>query len=420
MKKIIDTLDNDTNAGLVIVDRGMVIRYMNARMAQWTGVTAGQALGASLALAFPACAAALQACLLDALPSGPHGRGAVDNGLPAKGLIQIPTPSGAIECMVCFPFTDIDDELSYAALFYDARDAEAFHRSFGSAINRLLRLQVEQQLLLLKLEHKDDHLLEVEKLAGIGQLAAGIAHEINNPIGYIFSNLRTLASYVREMLNLIDAVDTVKSLDEFRQLRNCPEYEYIRSDVESLIRESEEGIDRVKKIIGALKDFSHPEEPGYRPVDLHRCIETTLKVIANEVKYKAEVVKVYGDIPDVECNASQISQVLMNLLVNAAQAIDNFGVITIRTGHEAPWVWLEVDDTGQGMERSVASRIFEPFFTTKAVGQGTGLGLSVSLSILEHHGGSAEVDSEPGRGTRIRLWLPQTQSATAVPLETAG
>src|SRR5690554_4798693 len=272
----------------------MVIRHVNARMAQWTGVPAEQALGASFALTFPACAAALEACLLDVQSCCPHGRGAVDNGLPAKGLIQIPTPSGAIECMVCFPLTDIDDELSYAALFYDARDAEAFHRSFGSAINRLLRLQVEQQLLLLKLEHKDDHLLEVEKLAGIGQLAAGIAHEINNPIGYIFSNLRTLASYVRDMLNLIDAVDTVKSLDEFRQLRNCPEYEYIRSDVESLISESEEGIDRVKKIIGALKDFSHPEEPGYRPVDLHRCIETTLKVIANEVKYKAEVVKVYG------------------------------------------------------------------------------------------------------------------------------
>lgn len=269
--------------------------------------------------------------------------------------------------------------------------------------------QLEQEQLIKKLERANDQLLQSEKLAAIGQLAAGVAHEINNPIGYVFSNLQTLAGYVHDLLRIIDAVDGAASLDDLRQLKHGLEYDYLRSDIEALISESGDGIERVKKIITSLKDFSHIEEDEFHLSDLHRGLNTTLNLVNNELKYKAEVVKDYGDLPEVECIASQINQVIMNLLVNAAQAIEQFGRITLRTGQEGDWVWLEVEDSGKGIESRLLNRIYEPFFTTKPVGKGTGLGLSLSYNIVQKHHGRIEVDSEPGRGTRFRVWLPVRQ-----------
>lgn len=284
---------------------------------------------------------------------------------------------------------------------------------FEAALKALRHKQDEQTQLLRKLEAANNQLLQSEKLAAIGQLAAGVAHEINNPIGYVFSNLKTLGGYVHDLLKIIDAVDSASTLDDIRQLKKSLEYEYIRSDVEAVISESEDGIDRVKRIIGALKDFSHIEEEEFRPANLHRGIDTTLNVVNNELKYKAEVVKEYGNLPEVECIPSQINQVIMNLLVNSAHAIEQFGRITLRSGHEKEWVWLEIEDTGKGIEPKLLNRIFEPFFTTKPVGKGTGLGLALSYSIIQKHHGRIEVFSEVGQGTRFRVWLPVQQPIEA-------
>jgi len=207
----------------------------------------------------------------------------------------------------------------------------------------------------------NQRMLQSEKLAAIGQLAAGVAHEINNPLGFVFSNLKTLGEYVRDMIRIVDEVDSANDLEMVKELKRRLDYEYIRSDVGSLLLESEDGIDRVKTIITALKDFSHIGEEEFRAADLHRGLDTTLSVVNNELKYKANVLKEYGDLPEVECIASQINQVAMNLLVNAAHAIDGFGKITIRTGHENGWAWFEVQDSGKGIEAGVLNRIFEPF-----------------------------------------------------------
>ncbi|MCY1551017.1 Adaptive-response sensory-kinase SasA [compost metagenome] len=142
-------------------------------------------------------------------------------------------------------------------------------------------------------------------------------------------------------------------------------------------------------------------------------------MVNNELKYKAEVIKEYGQLPAVECMPSQINQVMMNLLVNAAHAIESFGRITLRSGHENDWVWLEVEDTGQGIAPHLLNRIYEPFFTTKPVGKGTGLGLSLSYNIVRKHSGRIEVFSTPGQGTRFRVWLPTLQPAQQ-PQEDAG
>ncbi len=288
-------------------------------------------------------------------------------------------------------------------------DGLASDQPLDAALRALSVQQAEQEHLVSKLEVAQMQLLQSERLASIGQLAAGVAHEINNPVGYVFSNLKTLAGYVDDLLRIIDAVDSVANLDELRQLKLSLEYDYIRNDVEALIVESEDGIDRVKKIITALKDFSHIEEDEFLQADLLRGLESTLNMVNNELKYKAEVVREFVVLPQVQCIPSQINQVVMNLLINAAQAIDQFGVITLRCGHAGEWVWVEVQDTGRGIEPQVLKRIYDPFFTTKPVGQGTGLGLTLSYNIVQKHHGRLEVHSEPGQGSRFRLWLPVRQ-----------
>lgn len=267
----------------------------------------------------------------------------------------------------------------------------------------------DQDALNARLEQANKQLLQSEKLAAIGQLAAGVAHEINNPVGYVYSNLQTLENYLNDLFRLTDAIDTAASLEDLRQIRHNIDYNYLREDLKDLLSESREGIERVKTIISAMKDFSHIEEEEFKQADLHRGIETTLNVVNNELKYKAEVVRDFGELPHVECIASQINQVIMNLLVNAAHAIEDFGKITIRTRHQGDSVTLEVEDTGKGIASEHLNRIFEPFFTTKGIGKGTGLGLSLSFNIIKKHNGEIEVHSEPGQGTRFRITLPVTQ-----------
>ncbi|MGA0583505.1 MAG: ATP-binding protein, partial [Castellaniella sp.] len=283
------------------------------------------------------------------------------------------------------------------------------HQSFSGAIKDIQEARNEQRRLLAEIERANENLIQSEKLAGIGQLAAGVAHEINNPVGYVFSNLRTLAGYVTDLLKIIDAVDEVQDIEAIRRLKNSLEYTGIRDDVEALIKESGEGIDRIKKIISALQDFCHIDTEEFSPHDLHACLDTTLNVATSEIKYKAIVVKEYGDLPRIECNASQINQVILNLIINAAQAIDQEGVITVRTGQEKSSAWFEIQDTGKGIPPEFLTRVFEPFFTTKPVGQGTGLGLALSYRIVQKHHGHIEIFSEPGQGTRIRVWLPIAQ-----------
>ncbi len=263
--------------------------------------------------------------------------------------------------------------------------------------------------LLCDLKQANPQLLQSEKLAAIGQLAAGVAHEINNPIGYVFSNLKTLAEYVNDLLRIIDATDQVDSLEELQALKQSLDYGYIRDDAKALIAESEEGIERVKSLITALKDFSHIEEDDFVFVDLHHGLDTTLNLANNELKYKAEVIKEYAILPPIECLPSQIKQVALNLLTNASQAIKGNGVITLRTGHEGERIWFEVSDTGCGIPPEHRDRLFEPFFTTKPIGEGTGLGLALSFSIVQKHGGQIDIHSEVGQGSTFRVWLPVKQ-----------
>ncbi|HZX33166.1 MAG TPA: PAS domain S-box protein [Rhodocyclaceae bacterium] len=283
-------------------------------------------------------------------------------------------------------------------------------------LDHLNRANCELKVVNEQLMQTQSQLVQSEKMASIGQLAAGVAHEINNPVGFIHSNFGALEQYFAAIAMVLGEYEQAEAelseaaRERIRRAKEDMDFAYVLDDIGATLKESREGLIRLKKIVQDLKDFAHSDqEVVWRYEDLHKGLESTLNVVWNELKYKCTVEKLYGDLPPVECVISQINQVFMNLLVNAAQAIEERGVITLRSGTEGERVWIEVADTGKGIPPENLSRIFDPFFTTKPVGQGTGLGLSISFGIIQKHHGEIEVKSTVGTGTTFRIWLPVEQ-----------
>jgi len=315
--------------------------------------------------------------------------------------------------------------VSYVATMTDLTELKHAEAEADARLKALTQANTELRALNGKLEQAQNQLMQSEKLASIGQLAAGVAHEINNPVGYVYSNIGTLAGYLRDFFAVADAYERAEaSMDEAARreilgLKEKVDFGFLREDVQAMLAESRQGLDRVKKIVQDLKDFAHVYEgEEWQEEDLHKGLESTLNVVWNELKYNCEVRREYGRLPPVECRLSYLNQVFMNLLTNAAQAIEGRGTITLRTGAEGDRVWLEVADTGKGIAPEHLSRLFDPFFTTKPVGKGTGLGLSVSYDIVRKHHGEITVESRVGAGTAFRVWLPVRQPAD--PPQAAG
>jgi PAS domain S-box-containing protein len=246
-------------------------------------------------------------------------------------------------------------------------------------------------------------LLQTEKMSAIGHLAAGVAHEINNPIGFVNSNLGTLGKYIDDLMRFVDLGAATPA---GQTLQSELDLEFIRADLPDLLAESFAGMERVRKIVLALKEFSHVGEVEWQHADLLIGLENTLRVAWNEIKQKAEIIRELAPLPRVLCVPTQINQIFLSLLMNAAQAIATSGVITLRSGVAGDQAWIEIADTGTGMDEATQRQMFNPFFTTKPVGVGTGLGLTISWDIVQKHQGAIEVTSEPGQGSCFRLSLP--------------
>lgn len=272
-----------------------------------------------------------------------------------------------------------------------------------------------QKVLIKKLEDAQGQLLQSEKMASIGQLSAGIAHEINNPVGFITSNIQTLSDYFQTLAAVLEGIkQQVSQANDTALAAKCEsllqekQIDFILEDTADLISESLEGSSRVMAIVKNLKEFSHVDGSEWSYANLENCIESTLKIINNEIKYNITLEKIYQEnVPEVYCQPMQINQVLLNILVNASQAIVGEGTITISLAKlNEKQVEIRIKDTGSGIPDAIKDRIFEPFFTTKAVGSGTGLGLSVSYGIIKGHKGTIAVHSEVNKGTEFIITLP--------------
>ncbi|MHB1184709.1 MAG: ATP-binding protein [Desulfobulbia bacterium] len=285
---------------------------------------------------------------------------------------------------------------------------------FSHMIGIIEKKNSELQSAFDELKATQSQFVQHEKMASIGQLAAGVAHEINNPIGFVTSNLGTLQKYTARVVEFLktqtelfpqDAGDdrTIRLAELRRQLKIEP----ILEDLPSLLVESLDGVERVRKIVQNLKSFSRVDQSDFNLADINQCLDDTLNIIWNELKYKCAVKKDYGDLPRTRCYPQQLNQVFMNLLVNAAQSIETKGEIVITTRASKTEITVAFADSGSGIPPEALNRIFEPFFTTKEVGKGTGLGLSIVYDIVtKKHDGKIEVTSELGRGTTFIITLP--------------
>jgi PAS domain S-box-containing protein len=270
-----------------------------------------------------------------------------------------------------------------------------------------------------ELKSAQSHILQQEKMASIGQLAAGIAHEINNPIGFLTSNLNTLMRYAEKINAYGDLVsttaekiasgpagDSTELIEQIRKGKASMRIDAIMSDLTHLIRESLEGADRVKTIVQNLKDFSRVDQAELQFMDVNECLASTIEMVGPELIKKAALKKELGMVPKTYCNPGQLNQVFSNLLQNAAQSIEHYGEIAIKTWLDNGDIKIAIHDTGRGIPSENLQRIFEPFFTTKEVGKGTGLGLSIAYDIVKNHGGVISVQSEVGKGTTVTVALP--------------
>ena len=261
---------------------------------------------------------------------------------------------------------------------------------------------------------KDLMLLQQDKLASIGKLAAGIAHEINNPLGFIMCNLGTLKKYTNVVRKYLQAQEEVlktyspekqyKQLEELRIRIDLPFI--LEEDLDALISESLDGAERVKRIVLDLKDFARSDESAMQTTDLNHCVQSAVNMVRNEIRCVADLDLSLGTLPPVNCNPQQINLVVVNLLTNAGHAMTDHGRISVTTSCVQERILLSVADTGKGIPSEVIGNIFDPFFTTKPVGQGVGLGLSTSYDIIKNHGGEITVFSEPGVGTTFTISLP--------------
>lgn len=261
-----------------------------------------------------------------------------------------------------------------------------------------------------------EQLVHSEKMASLGQLVAGIAHEINNPVNFISSNITPLNQYIQDIKVLIAHYDQCchfreEERQEVERLKQELDFDFLLKDIDSLIADVGNGAARIKTIVQDLRNFSRLDEAELKTVDLHESLDTSLNLLGHIYENRVTIHKDYGDIPPVECYAGQLNQVFMNLLANAAQAVDGKGNVWIRTWMgERKTISISIRDDGKGIPEEVLPKIFDPFFTTKDVGEGTGLGLSISYGIIEKHYGEIDVHSRPGEGTECIVTIPRTLS----------
>jgi len=397
----LDQLFHASADGIFRADSEFNIERVNRTFEQMTGLVAQDIVGLKCFDVFPGSACGTVGCPMRKIYAGESQ--VVDESFKRiKDDREIP-------CLV-FAVPYWDAEGSMTGMVEYVRDISALKQVESDLMQSRDELHEAYQ----ELQRSQSQMLQGEKMATIGQLAAGMAHEINNPIGFIGSNLTTLAKYwdrVAEFIEFQSQPSTFVSPDEVLAKRQQLKIDLIVDDTENLIAESLDGVERVKAIVANLKSFSRLDQAQHDLVDINQCLDATLSIIWNELKYTVTLHKDYGELPLTYCYPQQLNQVFLNLLVNAGQAISTKGDIYIATRCENDKILITIRDNGCGIPEENLSRLFEPFFTTKEVGKGTGLGLSISYDIIKKHHGEFCVDSLVGEGTTFTIKLPVIKAA---------
>ena len=426
LKKLTAAVEQSANS-VIITGTDGVIEYVNPHFTQLTGILFEDAVGKGLNVIEPTAMSIGEfSNLKQAMSDGRQWAGELlscrKDGTPFWVNITVApvkNEEGEVISSVAIAQDitarkDIEEQIVRMNRELEQRvrertsDLEQSNLKLGKAYNDLKTAQSQ--------------MLQQEKMASIGQLAAGVAHEINNPMGFMLSNLGSMRKYVARLLGFIEiqssatealatkTVDAENVLHELKGQRKAMKIDRIGEDIGQLVTESIDGGERVKQIVQNLKSFARLDEAECKHVNLNEGLESTINIVWNELKYKATLKKEYGEIPAVACNSGQINQVFLNLLVNAAQAIEQQGEITVRTWCDAAYVYVAITDSGCGIPPQSLNRIFEPFYTTKEVGNGTGLGLSISYDIVKKHDGEILVESEVAKGTTFTIKLPVSPS----------
>jgi signal transduction histidine kinase len=307
-------------------------------------------------------------------------------------------------------------ELFYKKDFIQRREIEKHFQELSEA-NEKLNVQKEKlQMILENLQRTQNQLIQSEKMASLGLLVAGIAHEINNPVNFISAGVDSLSTNLEEIRQVLEIYHKItpgnvtKKLKEIEELKQKVEYKEAIRELNKLIDSIKNGTKRTTEIVKGLRTFSRLDEDILKTADIHEEIDSTLILLHNKYKDRIEIIKNYGQIPLIECFPGQLDQVFMNILSNAIDAIDKKGSITINTSISRENIKVSIKDTGHGIPENLKVKIFDPFFTTKGVGKGTGLGLSISQSIIEKHKGTITFKSEQEKGTIFIITLPVNQT----------
>lgn len=388
-------------ATIVITDIEGVIEYVNPKFSQTTGYSVEEAIGQNpRILKSGEMPEDYYTVLWSTISAGKEWHGEFRNKRKDGSLYW--------EFASISPLFDKSGGITgYLAVKEDITDRKADEAE-------LARSRMELEKAYIELKEAQLQIFQQEKMASIGQLAAGVAHEINNPMGFISSNLTTLTKYIERLSEFIAAGDRTLAeysdtpgADLLKETRKRLKIDYIIEDARQLIMESQDGAGRVRRIVQDLKSFSRVDNAEQALINLNEALETTINIAWNEIKYVASLNREFGNIPEIRCYPQQLNQVFLNLLVNAAHAMEGGqGSITVRTWSDESDIYVSVTDSGCGIPEGIRQRIFEPFFTTKEVGKGTGLGLSISYDIIRKHGGEISVESETGQGTTFTVKLP--------------
>jgi two-component system NtrC family sensor kinase len=449
-KKILNSLHCCAPIGISLVE-GQVVKFVNLEMSHITGYTGDELVGMEVQ--------ALWGCPKTSAKSDGYSSLMIDNIGPSRVETQWLAKDGrTIDVLLCTGNLDglpIQEWTTLMVLdITKQKEAERETAKIISSLGRVIsertqwlnennnklqwevenRREIEKQLrrsraelqnTIKQLQKTQAQIIQSEKMASIGQLAAGVAHEINNPVAFVNSNLNTMSQYqvqvadiLKKSLKIIKALgnggnsnpvpDTLTAaVAEVQYLAEEIDLEFLYEDFPQLIEESLEGAVRIRQIVSDLKDFAHPGEQALVSADINQGLETTINIVWNEIKYKARLIRDYGDIPHVICYPQQLNQVFMNLLVNAAQAIEKDGEIVVKTRHADDNVIVQISDDGCGIPEDIQPKIFDPFFTTKEIGKGTGLGLNMAYNIIKKHNGRIEVASSTGNGTTFTIILPE-------------